>query len=63
MTFQGVNRSCKDKLHSQILFCILVSQVMGFGLMDADALVEKAKTWIKVPEQKLCSTSEFGVYS
>ncbi|XP_078325535.1 furin-like protease kpc-1 isoform X2 [Crassostrea virginica] len=40
-----------------------VSQVLGFGLMDADALVEKAKTWIKVPEQKLCSTSEFGVYS
>lgn len=38
-----------------------VSQVLGFGLMDAEALVTSAKTWVSVPEQNSCSTSEFYV--
>lgn len=38
-----------------------VSQVLGFGLMDAEELVTRAKTWVSVPEQVSCSTSEFYV--
>lgn len=38
-----------------------VSQVLGFGLMDAEALVNRAKTWVSVPEQISCSSSEFYV--
>lgn len=38
-----------------------VSQVLGFGLMDAEALVTRAKSWVSVPEQISCSTSEFTV--
>lgn len=43
------------------MFLFLVSQVLGFGLMDAEALVTKAKTWVSIPEQVSCSTSEFYV--
>ncbi|XP_056013055.1 proprotein convertase subtilisin/kexin type 6-like isoform X1 [Ostrea edulis] len=39
-----------------------VSQVLGFGLMDAEAMVNKAKTWVSVPEQIRCSTSTFYVH-
>lgn len=42
-------------------FHVSVSQVLGFGLMDAEALVTRAKSWVSVPEQISCSTSEFTV--
>ncbi|XP_062620799.1 furin-like protease kpc-1 [Saccostrea cucullata] len=38
-----------------------VSQILGFGLMDADAMVTKAKTWVPVPEQKVCVTGDFSI--
>uniref|UniRef100_K1QCZ6 Proprotein convertase subtilisin/kexin type 4 n=1 Tax=Magallana gigas TaxID=29159 RepID=K1QCZ6_MAGGI len=38
-----------------------VSQVLGFGLMDAEALVTRAKTWVSVPQQNSCSTPEIYV--
>nr|XP_034301696.1 furin-like protease kpc-1 isoform X2 [Crassostrea gigas] len=38
-----------------------VSQVLGFGLMDAEALVKKAKSWEPVAKQVSCSTREFYV--
>ncbi|XP_061188241.1 furin-like protease kpc-1 [Saccostrea echinata] len=38
-----------------------VSQILGFGLMDADAMVAKAKTWVSVPEQIICATGKFSI--
>lgn len=37
---------------------ISVSQVLGFGLMDAEALVTRAKTWVSVPHQLYCFSSD-----
>ncbi|CAC5424798.1 FURIN [Mytilus coruscus] len=33
------------------------SQILGFGLMDADAMVSYGKIWITVPTQQTCTTS------
>ncbi|XP_071160728.1 furin-like [Mytilus edulis] len=35
------------------------SQVLGFGLMDAEAMVTQAANWTTVPTQKTCTTSTF----
>ncbi|XP_052106655.1 proprotein convertase subtilisin/kexin type 6-like [Mytilus californianus] len=35
------------------------SQVLGFGLMDAEAMVTQAASWTKVPTQQTCTTSTF----
>lgn len=40
---------------------ISVSQVLGFGLMDAEALVSRAKSWVSVPNQLFCSPSDIHV--
>ncbi|CAG2257585.1 FURIN [Mytilus edulis] len=34
-----------------------VSQILGFGLMDADAMVSYGKIWVTVPTQQKCTTS------
>jgi furin len=31
-----------------------VSHSFGYGLLDADAMVEAAKDWLSVPPQKVC---------
>ncbi|XP_076095743.1 furin-1-like [Mytilus galloprovincialis] len=33
------------------------SQILGFGLMDADAMVSYGKIWVTVPTQQTCNTS------
>lgn len=33
-----------------------VSHRFGYGLLDAYKMVQKAKDWINVPEQKMCET-------
>ncbi|XP_063426103.1 neuroendocrine convertase 2-like [Mytilus trossulus] len=33
------------------------SQVLGFGLLDAEAMVKYGKHWVTVPTQKTCSSS------
>ncbi|CAC5402781.1 Furin-like protease 2,Proprotein convertase subtilisin/kexin type 6,Furin-like protease 1, isoform 1-CRR,Proprotein convertase subtilisin/kexin type 5,Furin-like protease 1, isoforms 1/1-X/2 [Mytilus coruscus] len=33
------------------------SQILGFGLMDADAMVSFGKIWVTVPTQQTCTTS------
>lgn len=33
-----------------------VSHSFGYGLMDAQAMVQLAKEWITVPSQKICET-------
>ncbi|XP_063426115.1 proprotein convertase subtilisin/kexin type 6-like [Mytilus trossulus] len=35
------------------------SQVLGFGLMDAEAMVTQAANWTTVPTQQTCTTSTF----
>lgn len=41
---------------------ISVSQVLGFGLMDADAMVTEAGSWISVPTQVSCDgTTESSI--
>ncbi|XP_076100714.1 proprotein convertase subtilisin/kexin type 6-like isoform X2 [Mytilus galloprovincialis] len=35
------------------------SQVLGFGLMDAEAMVTQAASWTNVPTQQTCTTSTF----
>ncbi|CAG2202838.1 FURIN [Mytilus edulis] len=33
------------------------NQILGFGLMDADAMVSYGKIWVTVPTQQTCTTS------
>ncbi|KAL5017745.1 hypothetical protein ScPMuIL_005176 [Solemya velum] len=40
---------------------LYVSHRLGFGLLDASALVTAAKTWENVPEQKQCNTDNLEV--
>lgn len=35
----------------------VVSHAFGFGMMDAYAMVTRAKTWKNVPEQRICNIS------
>jgi hypothetical protein len=37
-----------------------VSHIFGYGLLDAYGLVMAAKSWITVPEKKICSISRLG---
>lgn len=62
-TSMGFENFLSNKLSKGDFYClhVSVSQVLGFGLMDAEALVIRAKTWVSVPEQISCSTSEFYV--
>jgi hypothetical protein len=39
-----------------------VSHVLGFGLMDAEAMVTQAKTWKLVTSQMKCTTKTIYVY-
>jgi hypothetical protein len=39
-----------------------VSHVLGFGLMDAEAMVTQAKTWKLVAPQKICYIKTIYVY-
>lgn len=59
----GFENFLSNKLSKGDFYClhVSVSQVLGFGLMDAEALVTRAKSWVSVPEQISCSTSEFTV--
>ena len=50
---------CQKKLHcgdrnACKFYLILVSSHYGFGLMDADKMVQYAKKWTSVPEQVTC---------
>ena len=43
--------------------CILsfvVSNQFGYGLMDADKLVQLAEKWITVPDQHICHSQQFS---
>lgn len=59
----GFENFFSNKLSNSDIYCfhVSVSQVIGFGIMDAEALVTRAKSWVSVPEQISCSTSEFTV--
>lgn len=37
---------------------IAVSQVLGFGLIDAHAMVNSGKTWSTVPPQQMCEQTK-----
>ena len=37
---------------------LLVSNVYGYGLMDAGRMVGMARSWLNVPGMKTCRTSE-----
>ncbi|XP_052106275.1 proprotein convertase subtilisin/kexin type 6-like [Mytilus californianus] len=37
------------------------SQILGFGLMDADAMVSNGKIWVTVPTQQTCTTSTISI--
>lgn len=52
--FQLTNK----KKFNMVFSLISVSQVLGFGLMDAEALVTRAKTWVSVPHQLYCLSSD-----
>ena len=42
---------------------LVVSRQFGFGVLDAEALVTRARHWINVPpqlEENINSTTEFG---
>lgn len=43
-------------------FPLSVSQVLGFGLMNAEAMVTRAKVWTTVPTQQSCTASTNTVY-
>ena len=44
------------------VFLLSVSQVLGFGLMNAEAMVTRAKVWTTVPIQQTCTGSTNTVY-
>lgn len=35
------------------------SQVLGFGLMNAEGMVTQAASWTNVPTQQTCTTATF----
>lgn len=43
--------------YHQTLYIHIDSQVLGFGLMNAGAMVTQAKQWTTVPSQQACTTS------
>ena len=51
-------------LLSSCYFNDAVSQVVGFGLMDAEAMVTRAKSWTLVKPQVTCftATKEVNTY-
>lgn len=49
-----VNVSAKMLL---LPFILPVSHSFGFGLMDAAAMVDLARSWQRVPDQHVCSTA------
>lgn len=38
-----------------------VSHSFGYGLLDADAMVEIAKEWVTVPPQKVCEVESHPI--
>lgn len=38
-----------------------VSHSFGYGIMDADAMVETARDWVSVPQQKICEVPSHPV--
>lgn len=38
-----------------------VSHSFGYGLMDADRMVEVAKEWVTVPAQKVCEVQSHPI--
>lgn len=40
---------------------MLVSQIVGFGMMDAEAMVSLAKTWTLVDQQLYCASETKNV--
>jgi hypothetical protein len=43
--------------YHQTLYIHIYNQVLGFGLMNAGAMVTQAKQWTTVPSQQACATS------
>ena len=44
-----------------MIVCDAVSHRYGYGLMDALAMVQLAKRWTTVPQQRICSTDVIKV--
>ena len=42
------------------LYCFIVHSKIGFGLMNAERLVDYAKTWSSVPRQEICTMQLHG---
>ena len=39
---------------ANLCVCVLVSHLYGFGLLDAESLVQEAERWKRVPSQHEC---------
>lgn len=46
--------NCRLPRNACKFYCIVVSSHFGFGLMDANKMVQYGKNWTSVPEQVTC---------